>query len=297
VAPLFAGVDAGGTSFKLAVGTGDGRVLKQDRVLTTSPDATVAASLGLLGDMAAAVGGPLRGIGIASFGPLNLNHASSDYGMILRTPKAGWEGCNLKRLFGEAGGVPVAIDIDVAAALLGESRYGAARGAASAAYVTVGTGIGAHVEVHGQGITAAHHSELGHIRIARHKDDPFEGTCPFHGDCLEGLVSGPALEARAGPLEHLPAEHPVWAIAAHGLAQLCLHLSLTFRLQRIVLGGGVMQAPRLLALVRRFYDELLGEYLAEPVPTQELIKPAALGENAGTIGAIELVRGLIGNEA
>ena len=219
---LYAGIDAGGTSFKCALADGQGQILARAAIAVNTPDATLKAAIDFFRQALAAQNGQLTGFGIACFGPLARDPAAADYGCIGATPKPGWQGVNIRKAFGEAFGMAVSIDTDVNGALLAELAGGAAQGCDSAAYVTVGTGIGAALYANGGLLARPAHAEFGHIRIARHQQDDFAGLCPFHGDCLEGMASAPALQARFGVPEALPSDHIGWQFIADYLAQAAL---------------------------------------------------------------------------
>lgn len=285
---LLGGIDAGGTTFKCGISDASGNLLEKHRVAVTSPDATLTACAEFF--RAATGGRGLDSLGIASFGPLEVAPASPDYGTILQTPKQGWTGTSLTAFFGHALGVHPVVDTDVNGALLAEMTKGAARGAGSAAYVTIGTGIGAGIYINGGFAGRPVHPEFGHIPLRRHaKDQAFAGICPFHGDCLEGLASVTAMRARWGEPGDLPANHAGWAIIANYLAQACQVLTLTLRLEKIILGGGLMLAPHLLGRVRRAFDAQNAGYLGKhSKPGAALIDSPGLGDDAGLIGALLL---------
>ena len=290
--PLVAGIEAGGTKFVCGVGRNPGEVLRSHRVATTRPAETLAEVIDFLKD-AEAEFGPLQALGVASFGPLDLEASSPTYGSLTTTPKPGWAGFDLRGTLAAALGRPVAIDTDVAGAGLAEARLGAGRGLASLAYVTVGTGIGGALIVDGRPMKGLGHAEMGHIPVQRHPGDAaFAGICPFHGDCLEGLASGPSARARHGvPLEQLGQSAPVWPVLADYVAQLCLCVAMIGAPQRIVLGGGVMANPVHLPLVREALHRRNNGYLAHlsgrEVLETYLVAPA-LGDHAGLIGAMML---------
>lgn len=284
---LVAGIDAGGTSFKVGVATKNGELLEKGRVPTTTPTETVAASVRLLFDMASRAGGSITRLGVGSFGPLDIDPTSSRHGTILETPKPGWSMVPIKALLSEALRVPVGIDTDVNAALRAEMAVAADPDLKRAAYITVGTGIGVGVSVGGSFAGRPSHPELGHIRVERHPiDKQYVGLCPFHGACLEGLAAGPALEDRFGSLEALGPDQVAWDVAGFYLAQLCLTLCLTFRLQRILIGGGVAEASGLLPATHKAFREINGGYLPEAAAPHELIQKAKLGDDAGLQGAL-----------
>jgi fructokinase len=285
---LLGGIDAGGTTFKCGIGDASGNLLEKQRVAVTSPEETLAACADFF--LAATGGRGLDSLGIASFGPLEVDPASPDYGSILQTPKQGWTGTSLTAFFGHALGVHPVVDTDVNGALLAEMTKGAARGARSAAYITIGTGIGAGIHLNGGFAGRPVHPEFGHIPLRRHADDlTFAGICPFHGDCLEGLASVTAMRARWGEPGDLPADHAGWAIIADYLSQACRVLTLTLRLEKIILGGGLMLAPHLLGRVRRAFDAQMAGYLGTHAkPGAALIDRSGLGDDAGLIGALLL---------
>lgn len=289
---FIAGIDAGGTTFKLGVSNTSGVLLEKERIPTTTPGETLAQSVRVLRKMERSHNGRIELLGIASFGPVDVDQRSSNYGTILNTPKAGWTGVRIRRELEAALGVPVVLDTDVNAALLAETAQGAAVGVRRSAYITIGTGVGVGVSVDGKLAGRPFHPELGHIRVERHANDKnFGGCCAVHGACLEGMLSAPALIKRFGALEVLPDDSPCWDVASWYLAQLCLALMLTFRLERIVIGGGVMNTPSLIAKTRSRYIGFLGTYLqAEERRASSVLVKAGLGEDAGLLGAIELVR-------
>lgn len=259
---MLGAVEGGGTKFLCAVGQGHDRVVERVRIETTTPERTLDSVVGFLRAH------PVRAVGIATFGPLELADGPT-LGRTLATPKPGWSDVPVRERLGEALGVPVAIDTDVNAAALAEQRWGAARDADPALYVTVGTGVGGGVAVHGRPLHGLLHPELGHLPVPRIEGDRFEGACPFHGRCLEGLVSGPAVAARAGmDARRLPDAHPALVLAARylgvGLAAAVLVLSP----RRILVGGGL--GLRLdLDVVRSSLRDTLGGYLPRRELTDE----------------------------
>jgi fructokinase len=282
-APLFGGIEAGGTKFVLGVGRGPDEILARTSIPTTSPDETIAACIDWFAGQPA-----IASLGIASFGPLILDPARPDHGSIGATPKPGWSGAALLARFSEALAVPAAIDTDVNGAALAEHRWGAAQGCSVAVYVTIGTGLGGGIVIDGRAVHGNSHPEIGHFRLARHPDDrDFAGVCPFHGDCAEGLVSGPAIIARWGAsLSDLPADHPGHAIIADYLGQLCVTLQAMVAPQRIILGGGVSKALGLIAAATGAATEQAAGYF--PVDFADIITAPGLGENSGLLGALLL---------
>ena len=289
---LFGGVEAGGTKFVCVVGSGPDDIRGETRFPTSTPAATLGEALRFFREQQAQHG-PLGAIGIGSFGPVDLHPASARFGTITSTPKAGWPDTDVAGPFRRELGLPVAFDTDVNAAALGEWRFGAARGLDTFIYLTVGTGIGGGGLVNGRLMHGLIHPEMGHVRLPRDPGaDPFPGSCPFHGDCLEGLASGPAMAARWGrPAEALPVEHAAWALEAHYLALALVGFICTLSPQRIVLGGGVMEQPQLLPLIRREVKALLNRYIQAPEILDDIegyvVAPALRGR-AGVIGALVL---------
>jgi fructokinase len=291
--PLWGGIEAGGTKFLCAVGTGPDDLRAEERFLTTTPGETIDRAIEFFRRQQRKE--PLAAIGIASFGPVDPNPASLTFGYITTTPKPGWADTDLAGTIGRALGVPVGFDTDVNVAALGEHRWGAAQGLDTFIYMTIGTGIGGGGMVNGKLIHGLIHPEMGHVRIPHDWDaDPYPGGCPYHGDCLEGLTNGPALEGRWGRRgETLPADHPAWPLEAHYLALGLVNFICTLSPQRIVMGGGIMQQPRLFPLVRREVKELLNGYLQAPAILERIdqyIVPPGLGGLSGVLGAIALAQ-------
>lgn len=280
---MIAAVDAGGTSFKCALVRGDGERLATWRIPTTTPQATLEACAAAFQREATARGLDLSALGIASFGPVDIDPASATYGTITGTAKPGWHGAPIGPALAKALQIPFYLDTDVNAALAAERRWGAARGLASTAYMTVGTGIGVGLYLNDATVGRPTHPEFGHIRVARHADDQtFPGTCTLHGDCLEGLASAQAVQERWGEPKHLESDHPGWGVEAFYLAQACTNLYLMSRLNRIVIGGGLLQARHLYGKIQAQFDNLMGDYL--PIKGAELIAAPELGEHAGVLG-------------
>jgi fructokinase len=279
---VFGAIEAGGTKFVCGVGTGPDDIVTS-RIPTGSPEETVAAAVSWLGSHS---GGRLRAVGIGSFGPVELKRDSPLYGYITSTPKAAWRNFDLAGAVRQALGVPVAFDTDVNVAVLGEARWGAARSVENCLYLTVGTGIGGGAIVSGRILHGLTHPEMGHVRIPHDlARDPFPGNCPYHGDCLEGLGSGPAIEARWGvsPAE-LPDDHPAWALEAEYLAYGIANFICTLSPELVLIGGGVMRKSQLYGMVRDELSRLLGGYVAR-IP--EVMAPR-LGARAGVLGALAL---------
>jgi fructokinase len=289
---LLAGVELGGTKCVCILGTGRDDVRALERLPTGEREETLRQIEAVL-ERWRSQHGSLRALGIASFGPVDLKSRSPTYGFITSTTKPGWRDTDVAKRLGRRLGVPVGFDTDVNGAALAEGRWGAAQGLDDFAYVTVGTGIGVGSIVRGRPIFGMNHTELGHIRVARKPGDRFAGACPFHGDCIEGLASGPAIEARAGrPASQLAPDHPAWEFVAHGLGQLMHTMVLTTAPQRIFLGGGVMNAQA--HLFERIREELrrsLNGYVEatelDGGLAQYIVSPG-LGTMAGPLGALAL---------
>jgi fructokinase len=290
---LVGGIEAGGTKVVCAVGTGPDDVRAEVRVPTTTPEETLGRVVAFF--HAQAVQAPLGALGIASFGPLDLDRRSPTFGFITTTPKPGWRGVDLVGPLRTALGVPIDLDTDVNAAALAEQRWGAGRDLGTLVYVTVGTGIGGGAVIDGRPQHGLLHPEMGHVRVPHdHARDPFPGICPAHCDCWEGLATAPAIAARwrCAP-ETLPDEHPAWALEAHYLALGLANIILTLSPNRIVLAGGVLARTQLYGLVRSEVSDLLGGYLTSPSLAdglQHYIVPPALGDRAGVLGAIALAQ-------
>lgn len=288
---LFGGLEAGGTKFVCAVGTGPHDLRARAEFATTAPEETLGCVLEFF--KAHAEREPLSAFGIASFGPIDVNRLSPQYGQITSTPKLAWQNVDLVGPVRRAFGVPVGFDTDVNGAALGERLWGAAQGLDTFVYITVGTGIGGGGMVEGHLMHGLLHPEMGHMRLPHDlQADPFPGACPFHGDCLEGLASGPAIEARwGGKGQSLPPGHKAWDLEAHYLALGVANLVCTLSPQRIILGGGVMHQPGLFPAIRRKTVDLLNGYIRVDKITgqiDEYVVPAELGDNAGVLGGIAL---------
>ena len=283
-------IEAGGTKFVCGVGTSAGEIAAESRFPTTTPEKTLASCLAFFEEQ-----DPLAAIGIASFGPVDLQPDSPTYGHITTTPKLGWTQTDLVGPIQQAFGIPVGFDTDVNGAALGEHRWGAAQGLDTFIYLTVGTGIGGGGMVGGHLLHGALHPEMGHLRVPHDlARDPFAGACPYHGDCLEGLASGPAIEARWGRKgQDLPADHPAWDLEAHYLGVGLSDLILTLSPQRVIVGGGVMAQPGMFEKVRAEVLQSLNGYLQLDAILEQIdryIVPPGLGNQAGLLGAVALAQ-------
>lgn len=285
---LYGGVETGGTWCVCALGRGPEEIVAEEQFPTSDPDTTLARIVEFFRRNPGAAA-----IGIGSFGPVDRDRRSSTWGYVTTTPKPGWQHVSVASVVGEQLGLPVVFDTDVTAAAIAEHRWGAGQGIEALCYLTVGTGIGAGLVLDGRPWHGLVHPEVGHVRIPHDlARDPFAGSCPVHGDCWEGLASGHAIGARwqQGP-DQLPAEHPGWALEAEYLALGILSIVLIASPQRVIVGGGVMDHPRLRASVGARLRELVGGYLDTPMLGDEidsyLVSPL-LGDRAGVLGAIAL---------
>lgn len=290
---IFGGIEAGGTKFACVVGSGPEDLRAEVRFPTTSPEETLEKAIGFFRQQPT----PLSAIGIGSFGPIDLDPGSPTFGFITTTPKPGWAQTNITGLLQEALQIPVMLDTDVNAAALGEYTWGAARGMDPALYLTIGTGIGGGGIFQGQPMHGLVHPEMGHIPLPHDWEvDPFPGVCPYHGDCFEGLASGPALKKRwTRAAETLPTEHPAWELEAHYLALALANLVYVLSPRRIVLGGGVMQQAQLFPLVRQKVQKILNHYIRSPHILDQIaqyIVPPGLGNRSGVLGALALAQNI-----
>jgi fructokinase len=283
------GIEAGGTRWNCAVG-GDGvEPARVETFATTTPAETIGRAI----EFFAAVP-DLEALGVGLFGPVEVRPDSPRWGTITTTPKPGWREVDVIGPLAAALGVPIALDTDVNAAAIGEWRHGAAQGLDTFVYVTVGTGIGGGAFVNGRPVHGLLHPEIGHMLIPHDRArDPFDGCCPYHGDCFEGLASGTAMRTRWGrPAEELD-DPAAWDLEAEHLARGLANIVLVLSAERIVLGGGVGRAPGLVERVRARLPEALAGYVDAPELGERIdtyLVPPALGERSGVVGAIELGR-------
>lgn len=280
----YAGVELGGTKCVALLARGPGEVLARNVVPTSSPDETLDALAAILS------GWDFEALGIASFGPVDLGPRSPTYGHITDTPKPGWAGADVLGRLRANAAAPAAFDTDVNGAALAEMQWGAGRGFDDFAYVTVGTGVGVGLIANGLPMRGFAHCELGHIRVVRLPGDDFAGSCPFHGDCVEGLAAGPSLVARLGAerVNTLSADDPVWDSVAWALAQLCHAIVCAAAPRAIAIGGGVIDnQPHLLERIEALLVQSLHGYMTLP-PDGPYLRPPALGRDAGPLGAIAL---------
>ncbi|KKC23822.1 ROK family protein [Sphingomonas sp. SRS2] len=287
---LVAGIELGGTKSIALIARGR-EIVELARFPTAEPQATLEALSAQIEAWQDAHG-RVEAIGIGSFGPIGLDRSRADYGHITSTPKAGWSDIDLVGHFARRFSVPIGFDTDVAGAALAEHRWGAAQGCSVVLYLTIGTGIGGGVVVDGVPVHGLVHPELGHLRVRRATGDDFVGVCPFHGDCLEGLASGPAIAARAGMAgADIGDDHPVWSAVAEELAEAMAMLMLTLSPQRILIGGGVLQhRQQMFDRVRTRTAELLAGYVVGVGEAElaDIIRAPGLGDRAGPLGAVAL---------
>jgi fructokinase len=279
---LIGGIEAGGTKFVCAVGDEFGNIIDKTTFPTEDPDKTLDATKAFFSKHA------IQSLGVGSFGPVDLNKDSETYGYILNTPKLKWKQYNLLGRLKQDFDIPITLDTDVNAAALGEYKYGVAKNAKSVLYITVGTGIGAGFVKDGQTFIGKSHPEMGHIFIQQRKNDDFEGICPYHGNCLEGLASGPAIEQRYGKKGHLlGTDHAAWELEADYLAQAITNYLLILSPEKVIIGGGVMKQEQLYPLIRKRVSELSNGYM-ELNNLEEIIVAPTLNDEQGIKGAIAL---------
>jgi len=289
---VFGGVEGGGTKFVLLIGTGPDDIVDETQFPTTTPEETLGRVVEFFAHPREGV--RLAAAGVASFGPIDPDPTSPTYGYITTTPKPGWARTDVAGLLRERLGVPVGWNTDTNGAALGERRWGAGRDADPLYYITVGTGIGGGGLVNGRLLHGLMHPEMGHLLLPAFDDDSFAGVCPYHGRCLEGVASGPALRARLGrPAQEVGPDDPVWELEAQYLAAALLSIVEILSPQRIIVGGGVAGAPGLLDRVRRQLVRLNNGYIARPELADgvaDYIVPPSLGGRSGVMGALELAR-------
>jgi fructokinase len=291
--PIIASVEAGGTKFVCAIGSGPDHVLAEQRFPTTTPEETIRQCLEFFRTQRA-IHGPIAALGVATFGPAGVDPERNDFGCITTTPKPGWQQVPLLADLNEGlGGIPAAFDTDVNAAALAEWEWGAGKEHDSLLYFTIGTGIGGGFVTNGKPLHGLVHPEMGHMRLPHNlQDDPFPGTCPFHGDCFEGMASGTAIEARWSQSAHdLPPEHPAWTLEADYIAHALNNCVCTLSPDIIVLGGGVMEQSHLFPLIREKLKTTLNGYIASSALSNRIdqyVVPPGLGNQSGLLGGIAL---------
>ena len=287
---IYGGIEGGGTKFVCAVGSGPDDLIDEVRIPTTTPAETIQRVC----DFFASHLSQLHGIGLGSFGPADIDPNSPTYGYITTTPKPHWGNTNILGMLREKMNLPILMEMDVAIAALGEAKWGASKGDSHSLYLTIGTGIGGGYITNGIPLRGLTSLETGHIRIPHNLElDPFQGICPYHKDCFEGLASGPSIEARFDQRgENLPDDHPFWEIEAGYIANALVNYILTLSPKRIIIGGGVMQKSFMFPAVRRKVRELMNSYITHDLLSKNIdqyIVPPALGNRSGVLGAIALI--------
>lgn len=279
---MYGAIEAGGTKFVCAVSDEKLNIVERVSIKTTVSEETMDLVFKFFDKF------ELKSIGVGSFGPIDVNKKSKTYGYITNTPKKGWANYDFVGAIKEKYNIPVGWTTDVNAAALGELKKGAAENLDSCLYLTVGTGIGGGAVVNGKLLEGYGHPEMGHILVRKHKNDTYEGNCPFHKNCLEGVAAGPAIEARWGKKgDELACQNEVWEMEAYYIAQGLMTYTLTLSPERIVLGGGVMKQRQLFPLIRKELEKLMANYVSMP-NLDEYIVPPALGDNAGITGCLLL---------
>jgi fructokinase len=286
--PLYGGIEGGGTKFICAVGTSPEDIRAETRIQTTTPEETMSQIVDFFKQQ-----GELASIGFSCFGPLDPNPNSPTYGYILPTPKPGWSNANVVGMLRSAFDIPIAFDTDVNGAALGEWTWGAAQGLNTFIYLTIGTGIGGGAYVEGKLLHGLLHPEMGHIPMPHDRvKDPFDGNCPFHGDCFEGLACGPSIEKRWGQrAETFAADHPAWELEAEYIASALAAYSYVISPERIIIGGGIGAVEHLLPRIQQKTRALINNYIQAPRIQNEIeqyIVHPGLGGKAGVLGAIAL---------
>lgn len=277
---MIAGIEMGGTKTVVAIGSEDGSVLEEYRYPTTDGEKTFATAIDWLKER----GNP-ESIGVAAFGPVSVKPSRADFGSMLATPKPGWAGFSITGALNSAfPDARIGLETDVNAAALAE-----AQGTEDLVYITIGTGIGAGVLADGKLLHGVLHSEFGHWFPRRAEGDTFEGVCPFHKDCLEGLASGPAIDRRWGKeAKDLPDDHQAWEFEAHYLAQATMTLLAAVNPARVVIGGGVSQAKGFHERVEKMVRDMAQEYFPALEENHPFVVPPAFGQQAGIRGAFIL---------
>ncbi len=296
---LYGGIEGGGTKFVCAVGSGPKDTRDIFRLKTTSPEETIDRIIEYFREQNKKE--RLSAIGIGSFGPVDLNRKSPTYGYITATPKTSWQNTNLLGKIRDAFNIPVGFDTDANAAAFGEHQWGAARGLTNFVYLTIGCGVGGGGMINGELLHGLQHPEMGHIFIPHDdKEDPYEGVCPFHKDCFEGLASGSSIKARWGkPGEELSEAHPAWKLEAKYISLALINYICTLSPQRIIVGGGVMKQKKLLPLIHKRVRKKLNDYIRVQEITENIEKYIVLpelGDRAGALGAIALAKREFGKQ-
>ena len=287
---MLGGIEAGGTKFICAVGNELGYIMDKVQIPTTEPKETMREVIRFFKQYRP------KAIGIGSFGPVDVNPNSSTFGSITSTPKKGWNDYPIMQTMKDAFSVPIGFNTDVNAAALGEITYGAAKGKKSCLYITVGTGIGAGAIVQGKLLQGFSHPEMGHILVRHHPNDSYEGKCPYHQDCLEGLAAGPAIKERwKEKAINLANRKEVWELEGYYLAQALMQYILILSPQMIIMGGGVMNQKAIFPYLYQYLTQMMNQYVSLPKLSDYIVRPG-LGNQAGIIGSLLLANEALQNE-
>lgn len=287
---ILGAIEAGGTKFVVAIGDENGNILERTSFPTTTPEETIKNIFKFFDEK------NIDALGLGCFGPIDPDLNSPTYGYITTTPKSGWENFNIIGSLQEHyPNLPIGFDTDVNGAVLGEVYFGSAKGLENALYLTIGTGIGGGAIVEGNLVHGLLHPEMGHMMLIVREDDKYQGKCPYHKTCFEGLASGPAIEERWGIKgSEIPVDHPAWDLEAWYIAQALAIYVLTLSPKKIILGGGVMYQQQLFPLIRKYLQERLNGYIQKDEITSTKINDyivyPGLGDNAGICGALALAK-------
>lgn len=295
---MFGGIEAGGTKFNCIIAEDPDRIISEKRIPTTQPEVTLQEVNAFFSEWMKATNTKLQSIGVGCFGPLDLDPNSPTFGSITSTPKIAWQNFNVKATIENILNIPTVIDTDVNAAAMGEYLWGAGKDKGCVLYVTIGTGIGGGIVIDGKPLHGNLHPEMGHFFLPMPAEDQeFPGVCPFHGNCFEGLASGPALQERWGvEAQQLPQDHPAWDLEAKYVALAICAYTCNFSPNVIILGGGVMQQTHLFHRIRLYVQEYLNDYIRSDLLLHHMddyIVAPGLGNRAGTLGSIALARSAI----
>ncbi|WP_111979327.1 ROK family protein [Algibacillus agarilyticus] len=283
----YAAIEAGGTKFNCALISQDKQIIKQTRIPTTIPEQTLDRVIEFFKELQKQY--TISSLGLACFGPINLDSSSIQYGNITTTPKPGWADFPISRQLAKQLNLPVFFDSDVNGAILGEYLWGAAKHSKVAVYVTIGTGFGGGIIANGQILHGLHHPEMGHMLIPTTIE---QGHCPFHGSCIEGLASGTSMaKIWQEPAEKLIDRHPAWQLQSEHIARFCYNLLVTLAPEKIILGGGVMQNPALLNMTIENVQKIMAGYLTLGKSMNEIIVEPGLAQLSGLFGALALAQG------
>ncbi len=289
---LYGALEAGGTKMVLAIGNENGEILEQLSIPTETPDITMVKIVDYFKDK------KIEALGVGSFGPIDLDKGSPTYGCITSTPKLAWVNYNIVNRLKDSLHIPIGFDTDVNASALGEATWGSMKGLNSGIYITIGTGVGVGVYMNGSLLHGMLHPEAGHVLLSKHPEDTFEGVCPYHPNCFEGLASGPSIEKRWNKKAYELQDNPkVWELEAYYIAQGLVNYILTLSPHKIVLGGGVMHQKQLFPLIRKEVARLLNGYIKtrQMEELDQYIVPASLNDNQGIMGCIQLAKQEIGH--